>query len=156
MIYRENYWFISKTIDFCENFTESKMTRITFYTWRPKTSALSSIIKILVFWPRKMAKLFKPLNSYKMKTRNMFIIFLVNDSQTIPPPSLQKRKFGIIADSYSTPSKTSRKNVSDSKNVSSFKVTRVCSSEFTLYGLFWGLFAFWGRQKRSLLLKMER
>ena len=36
-----------------------------------------------------------------------------------------KKKFGIIADSYSTPSKTSRKHVSDYKNVSSFKVTRV-------------------------------
>ena len=53
------------------------MLRIKFYLLGPKISALSSIIKILVFWPRKMAKLFcyrKPLNPYKMKTRNIFMI----------------------------------------------------------------------------------
>ena len=37
---------------------------------------------------------------------------LIDDSQT-PPPSLQKRKFGIFADSCSTPSKMSRKVISD-------------------------------------------
>ena len=50
------------------------MLRIKFYQLGPKISALSSIIKILVFWHRKMAKLFKPLNPYKMKTINIFII----------------------------------------------------------------------------------
>ena len=44
----------------------------------------------------------------------------INDSQT--PSSLQKRQFWIILDSYATPSKTSRKVISDNKNVSSFKV----------------------------------
>ena len=50
------------------------MLRIKFYLLGPKISALSSIIKILVFWHRKMAKLFKPLNPYKMKTINIFMI----------------------------------------------------------------------------------
>ena len=39
-----------------------------------KISVLSSIIKILVFWHRKISKLFKPWNSYQMKTRNIFTI----------------------------------------------------------------------------------
>ena len=47
---------------------------------------------------------------------------LLDDPQTHAPPSLQKRQFGIIADSYSTLSKTSRKVISDDKNVYSFNV----------------------------------
>ena len=70
-------------------------------------------------------------------------IFLVNDSQTPPPfkndnlgllqihilhltlregaPPVKNDNFGIIADSYSTPSKTSRNVISYNKNVIVFK-----------------------------------
>ena len=147
MIYRENYWFISKTIDFCENFTESKMTRITFYTY-----ALSSIIKILVFWPRKMAKLFKPLNSYKMKTRNTFIIFLVNDSQTPPPPPFKNENLGLLQIRILHLRKHREKSF---PTVKMFLVLKLRG--FKVANLpFMDLVVFWGREQKSLLLKIAR